>query len=512
MLLTHNGFRFIFRCTFEERSVPRGAGFSWDSSGNYWYTNDPRGALRLRAYADGRAKDALGKILLIKCPMPAAPLSPTSDDGHTLFPHQIQAIKFALERNRSYLGLDPGLGKTACAAVVAKMLELPTVYVLPPFLLGNVKNEFRRWAPKLKVREWTETLGGVDVLLVPDSALSSKEAKVYKRVSLYLKLKGRPGLLIVDEAHRFKSHTAKRSKALFGGATEDGLVDLFGRQVYLSGTPMPNRPIELYPLLSKVAPETIDFKSRFDFGRQFCGAKRGHFGWDFSGATNMPELAARVIHPAGPFMLRLKKDLLNLPPKIEEIFILSDELSPRLASLDRTLLDTYGDSDAFVKGLPVDTHLMTYRKELGIVKARLSLDYLKSVLDESTESIIVFAYHKEAVATLETGLADYLPSVITGSVPPHERQPLVDGFQRGDTRVLIGNYAAMGVGFNITKATRVFFVEFDWVPGVNEQAADRAHRIGQTGTVFVQYAVFQNSLDRRVIEALLDKRQNIAHV
>jgi SWI/SNF-related matrix-associated actin-dependent regulator 1 of chromatin subfamily A len=509
MLLTHNGFRFIFRCSFEDRKVPRGAGFSWDSSGNYWYTMDPRGALRLRAYADERAKKILGKVLLLKVPMPAAPFSPVSADGHVLYPHQVQAIRYALERNRSYLGLDPGLGKTACAAVVTATLGLPAVYVLPPFLLGNVKNEFTRWAPKLKVGAWTDSLA-VDVLLVPDSALSVKDSKVLKRVGMFLK--NRTALLIVDEAHRFKSPTSKRTKALFGGATEDGLVDLFERQIYLSGTPMPNRPIELYALLSKAAPETIDFKSRFDFGREYCGAKRGPFGWDFSGATNMPRLAERVIHPAGPFMLRLKKDLLDLPPKIEEIFILSDELSPRLASLDRDLLDTYGDVDDFIKSLPVDTHLMTYRKELGVSKARLCLDYLKSVLEESDESIIVFAYHKDAIKTLETGLADFTPAVVTGDVPAAKRQGLVDHFQKGGTRLLIGNYVAMGVGFNITKATRVFFVEFDWVPGVNEQAADRAHRIGQTGTVFVQYAVFQNSLDRRVIEALLNKRQNIAHV
>ncbi len=73
--------------------------------------------------------------------------------------------------------------------------------------------------------------------------------------------------------------------------------------------------------------------------------------------------------------------------------------------------------------------------------------------------------------------------------------------------MLIGNYLAMGIGFTLTKATRGLFVEFSWVPGENEQAGDRMHRIGQTGSVHIQYMVYKNSIDKKVIEALLRKRK-----
>jgi SNF2 family DNA or RNA helicase len=77
---------------------------------------------------------------------------------------------------------------------------------------------------------------------------------------------------------------------------------------------------------------------------------------------------------------------------------------------------------------------------------------------------------------------------------------------------VIGNYKAMGVGFTLTRATRVIFVEYSWNPAENEQAADRAHRIGQTETVFVQYMVYKDSVDKKVIERILKKREGSRHI
>lgn len=513
-VLVHDNKRFLFDCNFEERFLAKEAGFNWDSQKKKWYTTDLSVAASLRDYASGRAKSKIEQAFIIRSPW----TKPRSQlpEGLALLPHQQQAISFALGQNRSYLGLDPGLGKTIVAAVVCDELRLPTIYVCPPFLLQNVEAEFNKWAPSLKVQAYSSKQSAYakeypcavyDVIIIPDSMLTKPTTQSTIKTFIF----NRPAMLIVDEAHRFKNPDAKRTASLFE------LADHFTRHIYMSGTPIPNRPIELYPVLSKAAPECINFMSEYQYGKHYCAGWAAPWGWDVSGASNMTELANRVIHPYGKFMLRQKKALLKLPPKLEEVFIVSANMSPRLATMDRNLGEkAYINVDDLIKkqlaedaGKQEDKlHLATYRRLLGIEKATHVIQYVESIMDETDENILVFGYHIEAISKLVEGLKAYNPLVITGETPPvKDRQKIVDTFQTGTCRILIGNYIACGIGFTLTKATRVIFAEFDWVPGVNEQASDRAHRIGQTSSVLVQYIAYKDSVDKLVLETVLRKRR-----
>lgn len=511
---------FIFKCGFTERHIPREAGFRWDTARKSWYTNDLEVALGLRRYADEKTKNLFNKFSITVTPW-TSPL-PQVPEGLTLLPHQNEAILFALARNKSYLGLDPGLGKTAVAALVVLALGSKTVYITPPFLVKNVTEEFSRFAPSLVIDTYTSSTKSlapdVDVLLVPDSALSRGNNTVALFLKRHFLSHTKPNTLIVDEAHRAKNETANRTVALFGDKAREPLTKLFARQVYMSGTPMPNRPIELYPVLSHAAPETIDFMTKFQYARRYCAAYVNDFGrWDFTGASNMEELRRRVIYPTGSFMLRLKKELLNLPPKLEEVFVVSAEMTPRVAALDKNLGEKYNDKTDIVKALLEnqtggDLHLMTYRRLLGSEKVAPTVEYIKSLIEETNESILVFAYHADVISSLTSGLSEYRPYVITGDTPMPTRHEQVKDFETSDRRIFIGNYLAMGTGFTMTKATRVIFCEFSWVPGDNAQASDRAHRIGQKGTVLVQYVVYKDSVDKLVIDTILRKRRAIEHI
>jgi len=515
-VLLHDNKRFLFDCKFEERHLAKDAGLCWDSTLKKWYTTSLAVAASLRVYAVGAAKTKINQAFITITPW-AKPLSRVPINLK-LMPHQETAIKFALERNRCYLGLDPGLGKTIVAAIVCAELRMPCVYICPPFLLQNVEAEFKKWAPELRVcvyssRKTMHTLyptASCNVTIVPDSLLTKKET-----IEHVLNFSGT--LLIVDEAHRFKNSDAKRTTALLGKGKVSGIVDMFDRQIFMSGTPMPNRPIELYPILSKVAPECIGFMSEYQYAQRYCAAWQAPWGRDVSGASNMAELAARVIYPSGKFMLRQKKALLKLPPKLEEIFVVSAGMSPRLAKLDGHLGQVYRSGEDLVKLKLAeqaghvegeDLHLATYRRLLGVEKATHVLPYIESLLLETEENLLVFAYHKDVITKLKEGLASHKPFVITGETPIKDRQEIVKQFQEDKTRKLfIGNYVACGIGFTLTKATRVIFVEFDWVPGVNAQASDRAHRIGQTEPVLVQYVAYKDSIDKAVIETLLRKQR-----
>lgn len=493
--LTFERGQFLGSCAFEDRNIFKDVGFYWEPTLRKWFTTREGVAVRLRQYADESARKQIDRVRITNEPWAGRLVYPKTEKPYSF---QEDAALFSLARNRSYLGLDPGLGKTVCAAMVANSLARDVVYICPPFLIPNVEEEFARWRYPGKL------------LLIPDSMLFVPQ--VVNRIALFAK--ARSPILIVDEAHRYKNPTSMRTEALLGSEKENtlGHVEHFDKIIYMSGTPMPNRPMELFPILNRSAPQTIGHMKKFDYGRYFCAGFRKEFGWNFDGASNMKQLAAQV---HGTFMLRLKKaDVLKeLPPKTEELLLIGQKLPAQVERLDQALLHKFSPQD-LMGHLAPNGHISTYRKELGKVKVQYAVEYLRDLLTETEECILVFAHHKEVIAGLAAKLAEFNPLVIDGDVPPSERQAIAKEFQReGSThRIFLLNTIAGGIGFNLTKATRVLHVEPSWVPSDNDQASDRAHRIGQTDNVYVQYLVFKNSLDRKVMDAVLRKRKIISHM
>lgn len=479
-----------------------------------WYTVDPREALRLRRYADETAEKELSRTFIEFVPWTGRLPHPKEVEPKYF---QYYAAEFALSRNRSYLALDMGVGKTICAALIFNATHGGMVYICPPYLVDTVAEEFEKWGVKpLQISTLTKKRPLRDhyVWIIPDSQIHDKELRAAVGRSVKMALGG-PMTLVVDEAHRFKSLEARRTRALF-----QAYVPAFSRVVFMSGTPMPSRPMELYPVLSECAPECIDFMSETKYGQRYCGGQyvEGR-GWEFKWASNVKELADRI---HGKFMLRLKKENImpELPPKHEEVIIVGRKLPPELVALETRILraaspdDLVGKELAKAAGLPDDVELplSTYRCQLGALTAKAALPYIRGTLEDSDENYLIFAFHKEAIEILKEGLADYKPCVVTGSTNMDERHRLVKLFQAGGKRVFIGNYLAAGTGFTLTKATRVLFVEYSWVPGENDQAADRTHRIGQTSTVFVRYLAFKDSLSFQVLQSILKKRKATQHV
>lgn len=510
----------IFKClaTFDKRDIPKSAGFRWNADKKEWYTRDASIASRLTSFCDDEALDEINKRKINVAEW-SGPLSVPPNEK--LLPYQEHSVRFALARNRSYLALDPGLGKTPVAAVIAQTLydteKTCVLYICPPFLTRNTKAEFDKWAPNLHAHLYPDFTGFIQkpTMIVPDSIIIRERVKkdILDFVT-YAKETKYKTLLIVDEAHRYKNDEAIRTRALFGSKSEQGIADWFDRVVYLSGTPMPNRPMELFSVLNHSAGDCINYMNKFEFATRYCAAFQNQFGWDFSGASNVKELVSKVI---GPFMLRYKKleVLKDLPPKLEEMVLLDEDTPPRLAKISSRILEQFSPED-LMQGRIAQTvaiegnieNLATYRKELGKYKAKASADYIKYLLEETDESILVFAIHKDVIVTLESELSKYWPLVITGDTRMELRHEIVKTYQSDQRRRLfIGNIQAAGIGLTLTKATRVVFVEFSWVPAENEQASDRAHRIGQDDRVLVQYLVQLNSVDRAVIETILRKKR-----
>jgi SWI/SNF-related matrix-associated actin-dependent regulator 1 of chromatin subfamily A len=453
-------------------------------------------------YFDQSAENQIGKNSVERTPW-SGRLKHGADQKLRDF--QERGARFALERNHSYLAFEQGLGKTPTAITILCTVSLPTLIICPPFLVDNWKRELRLWLNR-------GTVGSIisgkqidmnprsDIIILPDTLLDRSLVHDYIKAQEF-------GLLIVDEAHRFKSWDAKRTKNLF-----EVIAPMIPKVVCLSGTPMPNRPMELYPVLSNLAHNLIDYMSHHDYGLKFCNGFKNDFTWDYSGASNVSQLGKQIM---GEFMVRETKEnvLSELKPKEERIILLSGKDQKQIRKFEKSWVQKYGEDQAAKKLLENENlgAIASYRRELGLAKLPNVVEYVNEILESTRESILLFAWHVGVIETLSMSFRDFNIGVINGKTPLPTRRLNIEAFQSGQTRMLIAQVQTM-VGYNLTKASRCIFAEFSWSPSDNAQASDRAHRIGQKDSVIVDYLVLANSLDGNIIETLLRKQKQISNL
>lgn len=492
---------FICVCHHDDRAIPKDAGFFWSPISREWQTKKISTAARLLKYFDETARKVIGNTSVDTINWPTLDIRVPKDQRLKRF--QEDGARFALTRNHSYLAFDMGLGKTPTAISVINTLRADTLIICPPFLVSNWQRELKTWLINPSIDQisngTTAQTSKESVIVLPDSLLDRSTIQDFIRQRNF-------ELLIIDEAHRFKSPEAKRTKALFGGITSR-----IPRVICLSGTPMPNRPIELFSVLSSLAHNSIHFMDKHTYGLKFCNAFETKHGWDYTGASNL-DVLSRLIQK--DFMMRRSKAEMmpELGPKEERIIPLNGSETKDTKKLNRSLYLKYqGDTDQMIKHRHLGD-LSEYRRRNGIDKVPVALEYIKDILDNSSESLLVFAWHREVITLLEKELSKITScAVIDGGTKPRARDERIRDFQNGDLRLIIGQISTM-VGHNLTKATRCIFVESSWSPADNEQAADRAHRIGQTDTVVVDYLVISGTIDDKIVSANKFKKININKV
>lgn len=507
---------FIFRGTFKESYLPKEARFFFD--GTVWKTTSVEKALKLKPFADPVALKVINTLCIktrewsgeVKVPKGLKP-----------YPFQFDGVRHLLTRNRSYLASDAGLGKTIMAILAMNSDPGPALIVCPPFLKINWVREIKKWGLSLpepfvmnSLKDLTEETALSEIIVVPDSLIHRPN------VQALLAKKPRKWLFI-DEAHRFKTGTAKRTAALFGGIFDTvnrpkktkPLFKYAENVVAMSGTPMPNRPMEMYPLLNALAPETIDFMEYHNYGVKFCAAYQGYHGWDYRGASNLFELRERL---RSVFLIRHKKEnvLKDLPPKTRQLIRLDESRTAQ--GYDQGLLKQYSMNE-ILGAVSENTHqdnkmlgeLAKYRNEMAMLKTEAAISYLTDLLEETDKKIIVFAHHISVVEEIATALKKYGALKVRGGISNETRDAYVQEFQNNSqVRIIVGNIQAMGVGFTLTAASRVVFAEYSWVPGENSQAEDRANRIGQTKNILCQYLI-ASDLDEYILNAVMEKEKNI---
>jgi len=409
---------------------------------------------------------------------------------------------------------DMGLGKTI--TVIALHLRRdrgePTLVVCPASLLGNWQREITKFAPGVPVRRYhgpdrtLDDMAGGFVLTTYGTMRSAAPRLAEQRW----------GMVVADEAQHVKNPYSATAKALRTIPTP--------ARVALTGTPVENNLSELWALLDWTTPGLLgplkSFRARH--------ARAVETGED-------EEAVARLARLVRPFLLRRKKSdpgiVPELPPKTETdhpVPLTREQAALYEAVVRESLLAIEATDGIARRGLvlklltslkQICDHPALYLKEdapglvagdrLAARSGKLALlDELLDTLLAEDGSALVFTQYVGMARLITAHLAARAVPVelLHGGTPVPERERMVDRFQEGATPVLILSLKAAGTGLNLTRAGHVIHFDRWWNPAVEEQATDRAYRIGQTQPVQVHRLITEGTVEDRIAEMLESKR------
>lgn len=529
---------YVAVCDFSDKDIVKAAGFRWDPGMRQWWTTNKANADKLagNGVEDLKARIAEAnetKRMEIEASRQAdADVVIPAPAGLEYLPYQKAGIAYASRRDRVLIADEMGLGKTIQAIGVINADESirRVLVICPASLRLNWKRELEKWLVDeftIAVAEGKNCPASADILII-NYDICDRHAAVLRS--------GNWDLVIVDEAHYLKSPDAKRTVAILGREAnrkkEQEAVEPIPcrRLVLLTGTPIPNRPVEAWPLVRALGVE----KSFFAYAQRYCAAIQRRFGWDFSGSSNLGELQDKL--RAKAMVRRMKADVLKeLPAKRRAVIELPamgakaevkaeaeawESAEAKMEAL-RTAVelakasddpDVYRDAVARLKeaATAAFTELSHLRKETALAKVPFVVEHLANCLEQG-EKVVCFAHHKDVIAKIIERFDSKIVVSITGDTPMVARQAAVDRFQKdASCQLFIGNIQAAGVGLTLTASAHVVFAELDWVPGNVTQCEDRCHRIGQTDSVLVEHLVLEGSVDARMARTLIEKQAIIS--
>ncbi len=428
----------------------------------------------------------------------ADPVARARGIAQDLYSHQVEGVGFLLGRRRAILADDMGLGKTRQS--VLAMVEAEPI---GPWLVVCPASVKHNWAREIRL-----ALGETETYVVGPKPPPEPGFAGWVIVNYDLLKRDIDALvaheftgLVFDEGHYLKNHRTLRSRL-----SRRLVIDRDPVVHVLTGTPLTNRPRDLFPLLQLVGHSLG--QSFLAFAKRYCDAHRNDYGyWVTAGASHVEELAVQL---QGIMLRRSKDDVLDLPPK-QRTWIeveVGKEIRDRLnAAVARFLSDERGGRGGRL-GVGM---FSSARRALAVAKVPQTVEYVRGAVDQG-EKVLLYSCFTHATRRFARSFGD-LAVTITGEVPTARRQAIVDRFQNDDAvRVLIGQIHAAGVGINLTAARQVVFNDLDWVPANHWQAEDRAHRIGQTGTVNVTYMVARDTLEEFVRTVLETKSRLVDDV
>jgi len=476
---------------------------------------------RVEVRVEGAAADLADRLRA------ASIADPTDDTGRELAepdgltavlrPYQRRGLAWLVEMAELGLGGcladDMGLGKTI--QVIALHVHRhrptgpggPTLVICPASVLGNWGREIDRFAPKVPVRRYhggERHLEAVDdgEIVLATYGMVRRDREALAEISW--------GLVIADEAQQVKnplSRTARELRAIPAAA-----------RIALTGTPVENRLTDLWAILDWTTPGLLGPLE--GFRQRVAIPVERH---------RDPDATVAFGNLVRPFLLRRRKVdpgiAPDLPPKTEtdQVVPLTTEQATLYEAVVRESLAEIAAAEGISRrGLvlklltalkQICNHPAQYLKQRGPLAGRSgkleALDDLVDAIVDAGDSVLVFTQYVAMARLLEAHLTTrgVRSAFLHGGVPPRRRDDLVERFQAGEVPVFLLSLKAGGTGLNLTQATHVVHFDRWWNPAVEDQASDRAWRIGQDRPVQVHRLVTEGTVEDRIATLLHAKRQ-----
>ncbi len=456
------------------------------------YFEDPENLTRIRVPKDAiKIEDRLSYIL--QPPIESILNLPTLEMPFEPFTYQRQGIAFLYSAQFAVLADEMGLGKTMQAITTIRLLlrtgEVRSVLlVCPKPLLTNWKREFDLWAPEVNVqtidgsparRRWLWQLDNIPVRIANYELLNRDREYFDAEMG-----DGRKpfDLVVLDESQRIKNQ---------GSATSQAARAIPRRRNWaMTGTPVENSQEDLVGIF------------------EFLSA-----GYLQSGLK--PSDVCKVV---GEHILRRTKDkvLTDMPPKMirDAALDLTPEQSEtyKMAEEDGVLrLNEMGDSISIPQVFELIIRLKQICNFDPVTGESAKLERLEADLEEVAQSgrkAIIFSQWVETLFTLKKHLSRFGTAEYHGQIPSQHRDGMIKKFKEDkNTHVILMSYGAGSVGLNLQFAEYVFLFDRWWNPAVEDQAINRAHRIGAAGPVTVTRFISTDTVEERIDRVLQEKRE-----
>ncbi len=533
--------RFQAQSAFREGELLKKAGFRWDDQEKIYYTTDYRFAESLVRHCDDTA---VQNIRLLKQKIQTSIIQSASAQSTlqvyhpttiTPFPYQIAGVEYIINRDGCILADQMGLGKTGQAILAMNMRKnVECLIICPSVLKMNWLKEIRKWmigtvkctiydGKKLRVYEKQLTHHPKTTIVhICNYDILSKHLTRLSYIPF--------NFFISDESQYIKNKDSNRTRAAMILARKAKW------KLFITGTPIYNRPVDLFVPLNLIDPAV--FFNLDDFQEKYCGGKKN----GYIKKSIMDELNQLL---RSKYMIRrLAADVLkDLPSKMKDVIVLSEDTLNSIVAKEQNAIKSSKEKEEYLRAeiarlkeisknnpnLEAEYkskvkslreikfknfgEIAKIRKELAIKKAPYVMEFVRECLENSEDpqsKIVVFGHHTEVLQTIYNGLKKYKPVVIIGDTSDAHRQRAIKLFsEKNDTRVFIGSMGAAGTGVDglQNNCSTVVFAELDWTPSLVDQAESRLQRIGQKSTVWVYHIVADGSIDGKIAKLLVQKEK-----
>ena len=409
-------------------------------------------------------------------------------------------LKYLTDNNLgACLADDMGLGKTLQAIVLISKIheekKKKSMVIMPKSLIYNWENEIKRFSPKLKVgvyyginRDFS-SLKKADVILTTYGTIRNDIENL---------LEQKFDLLVLDESQNIKNINSQTTKAV--------LLLNAKKRVALSGTPIENNLLELYSLFRFLNPEM--FGSVQEFTNDYIVPIQ-----KYSDTSTIEELRKKIY----PFLLRrVKKEVLaDLPDKIEKLVYVDmndehrrfyEERRKYYYSLLEKNTSSQGNFDKFfvLQAINELRHIVSSpelesKKIVSSKKEVLIENVIEAI--ENNHKVLVFVNYLSSIESICISLKENKIKYLKMTGQTKDRQNLVDKFQNDSRyKVFVMTLKTGGVGLNLVSADTIFIYDPWWNTTVENQAIDRAYRLGQDKTVFAYKMIMRNTIEEKILK------------